>query len=1676
MAMRAWRAAANANSTLSRASLSRHPLIAKNAMSGAPAFSFSAAGSTVWTAVGPAPLASDATGDGGQDYSWVSGRATSVLIDPADSSGNTVLLGGAYGGLWKSTNAGNQSSSPASVTWQALIDDQATLAVGAIALQPGDSNVILVGTGETNSSGDSYYGLGILRSADGGSTWTQITGIGQTPDRSLMGIGFSKIAFGGTANPNLVVAASAGDNGLCLGEEAATAGGSGPCLGPQEDGNSPVRGLYYSTNAGVTWNRATLTDGSIAASATSVIYNPSQGTNGTFYAFIRRHGLYSSTDGINFALATQPTAGLTPTNCPVSSNATTCPIYRGELAVVPGRNEMYAWVVDGQYDFNGIPTPVDDGIWQSLNGGASWTQIPDNGITNCGDVAGGCGVEQGWYNLALAAIPDGTTATDVYAGAVNLYKCTLASGSAACTQTNNDWINLTHVYGCSPLAAPAHVHPNQHGIAFTVAGTTTPGYFAHDGGISRTLDGYAGLETGSCSGTNQFDSLSQTLGSMTEFVSISADPTDADILLGGTQGNGSPKTSTTSESSTWQNALGGDGGFTAINPVNSSEWFAANPYVTILKCESGTACNDTSFFQVVDSSDLGGDQGAFETPYILDPQNASEMLVGTCRVWQIGTGGTAPLQLSNDFDTLGTGVCTGGETNLVTALAAGGAAPNGYSAVVYAVTDGYGPLSGAPGGKVWVTTNAGVSLMTNVTGNVNPNGYAISSVAMDSSDATGKTAYVGIMGFSTTAYPTSHVWKTTNAGATWTDWSGAGATELPDAPVNALLVDSTVTPSQIYAGTDVGVFVSSTSAPSWTEVGPAPGPGVSGFLPDAPVTALRMFNPDAGTKALVAATYGRGIWNYALVTAPDYTNVVSNSPQTVFPTQTATFDGTLTALGGYSSAVNLSCTGAAPATCTLNPKQATPTATYTLTAGGSVGDYSFNAHAVGTDPDAITRDATVTLHVVDFNLTAPSPNSLSVAQGGTSAASTFQVTASGSFAGTVALGCPAGLPTGASCVFSPSSSVSPTSFSPVTVTLTVTAGAGTPLGGPLIVTLAATAAGAPAAKTQTFGLTVMKPAPNFTIAVTATPNTAAVNQNVTWNGTLTAVGGYSGSVTLTCTVGAPETCEITPSTLTPTAGGAAFTVTLGNATPGTFNFTIQGTDGTLTNSTPTETLTVTGAADFAIAVTPTPNAVGVSPQSVVWYGTLTALNGYIGNVTLSCTAGAPGICIPTGPVTPTVTGARFGVTLGSATAGTFNFTISGTDGTLTHATPTETLTVTGPAADFTIAVTATPNTTVVNQNVTWYGTLTAVSGYSGSVTLTCTAGAPGTCGITPSTLTPTAGGAAFTVTVGNATAGAFNFAIQGTDGTLTHATPTETLTVTGPAADFTWTDTGSASATVLAGQSASYTFSAAPVGGGTFSTAVGFGCSNLPALTSCGFHPASIAAGAGTTAITLTISTTGPNLGTGSQSRRGAVLRTAWTAGDGRPYASATRTAGGSRPHASRRPYALSFFTLAWVALVGMVGVRRKRRGSPRLYRWIAVLCLGLGLTALISCGGVGGGSGTAPPVTVSPGLATLFADEAGNLWPVGVSQQQFTANQSVTWAVTGGNANGTVDGTGLYTAPALVPGSGTVTVTATSATSAGSAFVTVAAPTALGTSQITVTATAAGGAAHGDVVALTVQ
>jgi hypothetical protein len=964
---------------------------------------------TPWVSLGPSPLASDATGNGSQDYNWVSGRATSVLIDPADATGNTVLLGGAYGGLWKSTNAGSKSATPGLVTWQALIDDQSTLAVGAIALQPGNSNVILVGTGEANSSGDSYYGMGILRSTDGGATWTQITSAAS--GQSFLGIGFSHIAFS-TTNTNLAVASTASDIGFDFGLE--------------QDAVSTARGLYYSADAGATWHRVTLPTNTVPASVKGVVFDPSQGANGTFYAAIRRHGIYSSTDGQNFTrLATQPTAGLTSANCPANSNSSSCPIYRAEFAVTPGRNELYVWIVDVQSG-----TEVDDGIWRTTNGGTSWTQISETGITHCGDSAfgadSGCGVQQGAYNLELAAVPN-STGTDVYAGTINIYKCTLTSNTqTACSQ--GSWLNLTHVYGCSILGEPAHVHPDQHGLAFMVASGKAPGYFAHDGGISRTLDGYTGLTTGSCTGTNQFDSLSQTLGSMTEFVSFSVHPTSADIMLGGTQDNGSPKSDTATSSTQWQNALSGDGGYNAINPnpgpasvgdgVAGDEWFVSNPHSLIGVCENGTACNDTNtFIEALPGFPNNGniDRGAFYTPYILDPQNTNEMLIGTCRIWRGDTASSVFTELSVNFDTLNTTLCGGGEVNQVAGLAAGGPMDtNGFSNVVYATTWGYGPLAAlGTGGEVWVTTNASAATpaMSNVTGNINPKNYAIAAVAIDTSVANGQTAFVGIMGFHT-----SHVWKTTNAGTSWTDWTGA----LPDAPVSSLLVDAAA--GLIYAGTDVGLFSSPTTGIGgvWTEVGPAASFG-SGFLPSAPVTAIRLFD-NGVTKKLRVSTYGRGIWEFNLPLTPNFTLSANPAAVSVVPGTNGTSTITVNPADGFTGSVTLAASGLPTGvTAAFSPNPTTSTSTLTLTASASATPGPATVTITGTS-GALTATTTLALTVnQDFSVptTLTNPPNANPGQQTSTSMPLDTVPAGGTFSSNVTYACTSGLPSGATCSFSP---------------------------------------------------------------------------------------------------------------------------------------------------------------------------------------------------------------------------------------------------------------------------------------------------------------------------------------------------------------------------------------------------------------------------------------------------------------------------------------------------------------------------------------------------------------------------------------------------------------------------------------------------------------------------------
>lgn len=99
----------------------------------------------------------------------MSGRVTA--IDVERQAPENILIGSASGGVWRSQNGG--------VSWQPIFDDQPSLSIGAVKIDPNNADVIWVGTGEGNPRNSHNSGKGIYKSIDGGKTWT-LLGLEQT--------------------------------------------------------------------------------------------------------------------------------------------------------------------------------------------------------------------------------------------------------------------------------------------------------------------------------------------------------------------------------------------------------------------------------------------------------------------------------------------------------------------------------------------------------------------------------------------------------------------------------------------------------------------------------------------------------------------------------------------------------------------------------------------------------------------------------------------------------------------------------------------------------------------------------------------------------------------------------------------------------------------------------------------------------------------------------------------------------------------------------------------------------------------------------------------------------------------------------------------------------------------------------------------------------------------------------------------------------------------------------------------------------------------------------------------------------------------------------------------------------------------------------------------------------
>ena len=92
----------------------------------------------------------------------IGGRCTALAVHPANP--DTVYIGAAGGGVWRSDDAGQ--------TWISQWHDQPVLNIGSLAIDPKAPDTVYCGTGEANLSADSYPGVGIFRTQDGGQKWT----------------------------------------------------------------------------------------------------------------------------------------------------------------------------------------------------------------------------------------------------------------------------------------------------------------------------------------------------------------------------------------------------------------------------------------------------------------------------------------------------------------------------------------------------------------------------------------------------------------------------------------------------------------------------------------------------------------------------------------------------------------------------------------------------------------------------------------------------------------------------------------------------------------------------------------------------------------------------------------------------------------------------------------------------------------------------------------------------------------------------------------------------------------------------------------------------------------------------------------------------------------------------------------------------------------------------------------------------------------------------------------------------------------------------------------------------------------------------------------------------------------------------------------------------------------
>lgn len=679
---------------------------------------------STWEAIGPHNLA---------------GRTLALAFDPVDP--NIVWAGSASGGLWKTTTGGVGSSA-----WTLVPTGYPILSISSVLIDPADPDRMFLGTGEVynyEAAGTGHatrttrgvYGIGILRSLDGGATWDK------SLDWSLnQEHGVWKVA-----------------------------------LDPQNSSTlwaATTEGVYKSTDGGNNWSLShsviMATDLEIDPGNPDIVVVACGNLGST------GHGIYRTTNG--GTSWTKSTSGL-----PV--------VFGGkiQLDMHPGTsNILYASIGNSS-------TASSAYTWlaKSVDSGATWSVVSTLDFTKY----------QGWYSHDVSMHPDDPN--DLLCVGVDTYKST--NGGSTLNQVS-DWQNYyigPRLPG-DPEGLPDFVHADIHAIVRHPDNPDTV-YFATDGGVFRTLD----------NGTT-FQSLNGGYQTAQFYAGFSTSKTNANRSIGGLQDNASAMYS---GSTAWSvNLIGGDGSWSAFDPVDTTIVYGSYYYLGIAKSFDGGA-NWNFGFEPPDFNSVT----AFIAPFVMAPTNPSRLYAGRNKILLSNTGGlswsygngAAPLDGNNPAICMAISSLTSQRFYVATA-----------------------PFSGSMG--VFRSDNGGVSFTSIKTGL--PDRYPGDLYVDPNND---DRVVISFLGFGS-----SHVFLTEDAGATWQD-IGTG---LPDMPTGAVAIDP-LHPGHIYVGNDIGVWATTNEGASWLPLN-------DGFGDAIMVFDLNIVEP---SRELRAVTHGRGVFDLDLL-------------------------------------------------------------------------------------------------------------------------------------------------------------------------------------------------------------------------------------------------------------------------------------------------------------------------------------------------------------------------------------------------------------------------------------------------------------------------------------------------------------------------------------------------------------------------------------------------------------------------------------------------------------------------------------------------------------------------------------------------------------------------------------------------------------------------------------------